>query len=110
MYLATYTVEGSSWRQAAAALFFPTPHRSQGANEWWQAYRSLVYALQSVPDSAAALRVHLAKRLEAALFVVARAADEDKLRRAIASFTRLDVVGDGEVRFARDRNEHDRLL
>lgn len=110
MYLATYAVEGATWLQAAARLFFPDPRRSQSDSRWWQQYRSLVRSLRSVPDSAAALRVRLHSRLEAGLFIVAPATVETELRRAIASFTRLDVVADGELRFARDRREHDQLL
>jgi hypothetical protein len=110
MYLANYDVEGIPWCQAAAELFYPGDADQAGVQEWWVRYRTLLRGLDSVPDSSASLRVQLGKRLESALFVVAPAKHEEQLRRAIASFTQLDVVADGEIRFARERADHDWLL
>jgi hypothetical protein len=78
--------------------------------QWWALYRTLLRGLDGVLASSAALRVQLGERLKSALFVVAPAKQEEQLRRAIASFTQLAVVADGEIRLARDRADHDRLL
>jgi TIR domain len=110
MYLASYTVEGASWHQAAAEVLYPADGDRRDAREWWARYRSLLRGLDAVPDSSVSLRVQLGQRLESRLFAVAPAAHEALMRRAIGSFTQLGVVADGEVRFARDRAEHDRLL
>lgn len=112
MYLANYSVEGTSWLQAAAELFYPDPDRvvRERVRDWWRRFGTLLRSLDAVPDLSASLRVQLGKRMEAALFVVAPAKQEERLRRAIASFTQLDLVANGEIRFARERGDHDKLL
>lgn len=111
MYLATYTVEGASWRQAAAGVTYPGGDDAGRVEEWGARFRMLLRGLDAVPDLSASLRVRVDQhRLAAALFAVAPAEREEQLRRALARLTQLDVIGDGEVRFARERAEHDTLL
>ena len=109
MYLAEYNIEGTSWLQAAGELLYPAglPERVQ---EWWARFRMLLRGLDAVPGLSAALRVQLGARLEAVLIVMAPAEQEERLRRTLGSFTQLETLAEGEVGFARERAEHDRLL
>lgn len=110
MYLAEYIIGGTAWLQAAAELSYPNGADGQQAQRWWTRFRTLLRNLDIVPQVSASLRVQLGVQLEAALFIVAPGAQIELLRRAVGSFTQLDIVADGEVKYARDRVEHDRLL
>src|SRR5438132_10157012 len=110
MYLATYSIGGTSWVQAAATLEYPAYVDDDKTRQWWARFKALLRGLDAVPQLSTSLRVHLGKHLEAAIFAVARQEHTDILRRAMGSLTQLDVLADGEIRYARDAAEHDALL
>lgn len=110
MYLAKYTLDDTSWCQAAGELVYPTAPPIAETDPSWDAFGARVQALDSIPRLSTSLRVHLRDRLTSALFVSAPSEYEVELRRSLATFAQLGGPGDGEVRFSSARGDHDDLL
>jgi hypothetical protein len=102
-------MRSASWIQASAEIVYPRDVKDATAR--WQAmFRALARSLDTVPDQASSLRIHLRDKLEGSLFCIAPEAHNEVLRRTVGRFTQLDVVGESEVRFPCTQDQHDRLL
>jgi len=110
MYLAEYDIGGTMHVQAAAGLTYPRHPDGDPPPAWWSRFKSVVRSLAAVPGAAVSLRLRGDPDVTAACFATAPASDAAALRRAFGSFTQLDVLGDGDVVLAQNRDEHDRLL
>jgi len=110
MYLAQYSIGGSSWLQVAAAVTYPRSSNRERMTRWWERFGTLLRSLSAVPRVSTSLRIQLGSDFESALFAVAPESEVAALRAAIGSFTQLDVIADGAIGYSRERPEHDRLL
>jgi TIR domain len=110
MYFAQYDVEGTCWLQAAVDVRHPRTTDEEEQQQWHARFRSLLRNLDAVAQASTSLRIQLGDQLRTTLFAVAPSEQSAALRQALGSLTQLDMLADGEVKFAADRAEHDRRL
>jgi hypothetical protein len=111
VFLAEFGADQDRILQGIVSLFQPSSPDSEQFRLWQESLKELVDTVSRLPQINFGSRVVLADgKLERRLILLANASDEWVLRRALATFTRLETIVPGSVQIPLNTEMHDSVI